>query len=200
MSPTDLISHIAIGVWVPIPWGLKITESITCRSHVYYLNLCAFVVAVSVGCRRHAPGAEKIFDVGSSDARKFWTRDAKLGRLVDLEMAYLASYNLMGWSAVCTCSARASVLYRLFFYRSYRPKEGHRSVPSLQVTHILPQSVCFSGCCCCGVQAARARTEKLYSRGSSGSRKFWAGDTKFGTLVEFNVQDSMVHCIWWWGA
>ena len=43
----------------------------TCRSHVYYPNLCAFVVAVPVGCRLHTPGLEHFFDVGSSGARKF---------------------------------------------------------------------------------------------------------------------------------
>ena len=41
-------------------------------------------------------------------------------------MVDLAPYDLMGWSAVCTCSARASVLYLLFFYRPYRSNEGHR--------------------------------------------------------------------------
>ena len=37
----------------------------------YYPNMCAFVVAISVGCRLHAPGPENFFHVGSSGARKF---------------------------------------------------------------------------------------------------------------------------------
>ena len=35
-----------------------------------YPNLCAFVVAVSVWCRLHAPEAEHFFDMGSSGLRK----------------------------------------------------------------------------------------------------------------------------------
>ena len=42
----------------------------TCRSHVHYPNLCAFVVFVPVGCRLHAPGTETFFDVGSSGLRE----------------------------------------------------------------------------------------------------------------------------------
>ena len=42
----------------------------TYRSHVHYPNLCAFGVAVPVGCQLHAPGAKKFFDVGSSGLKK----------------------------------------------------------------------------------------------------------------------------------
>ena len=45
-------------------------RSETGRSHVHYPNLCAFVVAVPVGCRLHAPGEENFFDMGSSGVRK----------------------------------------------------------------------------------------------------------------------------------
>ena len=45
-------------------------------------------------------------------------------------------------------------------------------VPNLQVTRILPHSVCFSGCRSCRVQAARARTEKLFKRGPPVLGKF----------------------------
>ena len=33
-------------------------------------HMCAFVVAVPVGCRLHAPEAENFFDMGSSGLRK----------------------------------------------------------------------------------------------------------------------------------
>ena len=43
-----------------------------------------------------------------------------------------------------------------------------RTVPNMTVTRILHQSVCLSGYRSCGVQAARARTEKkLFERGPS---------------------------------
>ena len=42
----------------------------TYRSHVHYSNLCAFVVAVPVWWRLHAPGAKTFFDVGSSGLKK----------------------------------------------------------------------------------------------------------------------------------
>ena len=65
------------------------------------------------------------FDVGSSGARKFLARDTKLGRWVDLGIVYLAPYDLMGWNALCTCSARASVLYLFFFCRHCRQDDVH---------------------------------------------------------------------------
>ena len=95
--------------------------------------MCAFVVAVPVGCRLHEPGSENFFDVGSSGARKFLARDTKLGRWVDLGMMYLAPYDLMGWSAVCTCSSARAIVPScniLFFYRPYRPNEGHHLLSS----------------------------------------------------------------------
>ena len=42
----------------------------TRKAHAYYPNLCAFGVAVPVGCQLHAPGAKKFFDVGSSGLKK----------------------------------------------------------------------------------------------------------------------------------
>ena len=38
-------------------------------------------------------------------------------------------------------------------------------MPNLQVTCMLPQHICFCGCRSCGVQAARDKTGKVYSRG-----------------------------------
>ena len=46
-------------------------RSQTCRSHVYCPNLYAFLVAVLVGCRFHAPGSKKFIRKGSSNTRKF---------------------------------------------------------------------------------------------------------------------------------
>ena len=77
-----------------------------CRSRVYSPDVCAFVVATLVGCWLHAPGAENFFDARSSGSRKLWARDTKLGTWVHLGKAYLAPYELMGWSAVCTCCQR----------------------------------------------------------------------------------------------
>ena len=37
--------------------------------------------------------------------------------------------------------------------------------------------------------------EKIIREGSSGSGKFWAIDTKFGTLIDFDERNSMVHVV-----
>ena len=155
---------------------------------MHYPNLCAFVVVVFVGCKLHAPGTKNLFDVRSSSANKFWARGSKLGSWVDLDMVYLSPYDLMGWSAVWTCSARARVLYLLLFYRPYT---GHTYTTPTCVLFWLP----FLWCAGCSRQ-----NRKTLLRGSSGSGKFWASDDKFGTLMELNMRISMVHCIWWWGA
>ena len=81
------------------------------RSHAYHPNLSAFGVAVPVGRRLHAPEAESFFDMGSSGFRKLWARDTKLGTRVHLGKTYLAPYELGGWGALCTCSARESVFW-----------------------------------------------------------------------------------------
>ena len=164
---------------------------------MYYPNLCAFLVAVLVGCRLHAPGSENSFDMGSSGARKFWARDTKLGRWVELDMMYLAPNDLMGWSAVCTCSACASVLYLLFFYRPYRPNEGHRRSQTCRSHVYLPYLCAFLVAVLVGCRLHALGPKNFIREGSSGSRKFWASNTKFGTLMEFNVRNSMVRCIWW---
>ena len=43
-----------------------------------------------------------------------------------------------------------------------------------------------------GCRLRATRPEKFIREGSSGSRKFLAVDTKFGTLMEFNERNSMV--------
>ena len=43
-----------------------------------------------------------------------------------------------------------------------------------------------------GCRLRVTRPEKFIREGSSGSRKFLAIDTKFGTLMEFNERNSMV--------
>ena len=49
-----------------------VTTDAKLGSHMYTNpNLCAFVVAVPVGCRLHAPEAENFFDMGSSGFREF---------------------------------------------------------------------------------------------------------------------------------
>ena len=52
------------------------------------------------------------------------------------------------------------VLLPLLQARRYAPL-----MPNLQVTCMLPQHICFCGCRSCGVQAARDKTGKVYSRG-----------------------------------
>ena len=42
----------------------------TPKAHACYPNLCAIGVAVPVGCKLHAPGTKKFFDVGSSGLKK----------------------------------------------------------------------------------------------------------------------------------
>ena len=62
----------------------------------------------------------------------------KLGTWVHLGKAYLAPYEAGGWGALCTCSARASVLNASFS----RGSEGHTggaTDPRLTgPTHIVP--------------------------------------------------------------
>ena len=74
-----------------------------------------------MGCKLHAPVAENHFDEGSSGLRKLRARDTKFGTWVHLDKAYLAPYEERGWDALCTCSARASVLNASFS----RGPEGH---------------------------------------------------------------------------
>ena len=129
--------------------------------------------AVPVGCRLHAPGSENCFDVGFSGARKFLARDTKLGRWVDLGMVYLAPYDLMGWSAVCTCSARASVLHLLFFCRPYMQNDVHHQSRTCRSYVYCPNLYAFLVAIFvgCRLNSERARTEKNIREGSSGSRK-----------------------------
>ena len=64
-----------------------------------------------MGCQLHARGAENLFDEGSSGESKLSASDTKLGTWVHLGKAYLAPYEERGWGVLCTCSARANVLY-----------------------------------------------------------------------------------------
>ena len=108
-------------------------------------------------------------------------------------MVYLAPYDLMGWSAVCTCSARASVLYRLFFYRPYRPNEGHRRSQTCR-PHVYYRDLwTFVVVLLVECRLHAPGPNHCIREGSSGSRKYWTSDTNFGTLMEFNVCISMVH-------
>ena len=150
-----------------------------------------------MGCRLHAPGSENFFDVGSSGARKFLARDNKLGRWVDLGIVYLAPYDLMGWSALCTCSARASVLYLFFFCRHCRQDDVHHRSQTCRSHVYCPNLYAFPVAVLVGCKVHAPGPKNFIREGSSGSRKFWASDTKFGTLMKLNVRNSMVHCIWW---
>ena len=62
-------------------------------------------------CRLHAPGAENLFDEGSSGESELRASDTKLGTWVHLGIAYLVPYEERGWGALCTCSARANILH-----------------------------------------------------------------------------------------
>ena len=169
--------HDARGTWhVPQREGLHKRLAISAgqtggttdpkfTGHTYTAPTCvlSFVVAVPVGCRLHAPGSENLFDVGSSGARKFLARDTKLGRWVHLGIVYLVLYDLMGWSALCTCSASASVLYLFFFCRHCRQDDVHHRFQSCMSHVYCPNLYAFPvAVLVCG---ARARSEKNYSRG-----------------------------------
>ena len=71
------------------------------------------------------PGAENLSDEGSFGLRKLGARDTKLGTWVHLDKAYLAPYDVRGWDALCTCSARANILHLFLFCRPYRSNGGH---------------------------------------------------------------------------
>ena len=116
-------------------------QSQTHKSHPYQPNLKSVGGAVPVGRRLHAPEAESFFDMWSSGLRILWARDTKLGTRVHLGKAYLAPYDLMGWGAVCTCSARASIVHLLLLWRLYRPNGGHRWCQTCR-THAYCLHVC----------------------------------------------------------
>ena len=100
--------------------------------------------------------------MGSSGLRKLWARDTKLGTWVHLGKDCLAPYDLMSWGAVCTCSA--SVLDLLFFSCPYRPNVGTADAKLASHMYTTPTCV-FSWLPSYGVQAARARTRIVYSKG-----------------------------------
>ena len=84
----------------------------TCRSHKFttttcypnYLNLCVLWLPFLWGARCTHQGRKTSLTSGLRMQGNFeLCREAILGRLVDLGMDYLAPYDLMGWSAVCTC-------------------------------------------------------------------------------------------------
>ena len=183
------------------PWGAHGMRhrSQTRRSHAYRTNLKSIGGATSVGCRLYAPGAENLFDEGSFGLRKFWARDTKLGTWVHLDTAYLAPYDRRGWGALCTCSARANVLHLFLFSRPYRSNGGHRWCQTCRSHVCYPSLYVFvvTGPVRCRLRAPGP--EKFIWERSSGFRKLWAIDTKFGTLMELNERNSMVHAIWWWG-
>ena len=72
-------------------------------------------------------------------------------------------------------------------------------MPNLQITCMLSQPICFCGYLYVVPVRCRLRApepETFIREGSSGFRKLWAIDTKFGTLMELNERNSMVHAIW----
>ena len=155
------------------------------RSHAYNPNLSAFGVAVPVGRRLHAPEAESFFDMGSPVLGNFelGTPNSVHGCTL-ARPTYLAPYELGGWGALCTCSARESVFGHMVLFLPLQAKWWVPLMLNLRVTCIQPQSMCFRGYrpmglpfqwgAGCTRQRQRLREpgpEKFIREGSSGSRK-----------------------------
>ena len=70
----------------------------------------------------------------------------------------------MSWGAVCTCSARASVLHLLTFSHPTGQAVVIADAKLAGYMYTI-RRVCFCGYRLCEVQAARAKTANLYSRG-----------------------------------
>ena len=146
-------------------------RSQTSRSYVYHPNLSAFGVAVPERRRLHALGEENCFDMGSSGSRKLGARDTKLGTWVHLGKAYFAPYDLVDWGALCTCSARASVLHTLSLARTYRSNgKQHRS--QIRRSHAYhPNLSAFGVAVPVGRRLHAPEAESFFDMGSSGFRK-----------------------------
>ena len=184
------------------PWGAHgwRHRSQTRRSHAYRTNLKSFGGAIFVGCQLHAPGAENLFHQGSFGLRKFWARDTKLGTWVHLGKAYLAPYDLRGRGALCTCNARANILHLFLFFRPYRPNGEHRGCQTCRKHECYPRLYVFVVTVPARCRLRLPGPAKFICERSSGFRKFWPIDTKFGTLMEFSERNSMVHAISWYGT
>ena len=85
-----------------------------------------------------------------------------------LGKAYLAPYEERGWGALCTCSARASVLNASFS----RGPEGHTggaTDPKLAgLTHTVSNLKSIGGAICVGCRLHAPGAENLFDEGSSG--------------------------------
>ena len=84
---------------------------------------------------------------------------------------YLPPYELGGWGALCTCSARESVFGHIVFFLPLQAKWWVPLMPNLRVTCIQPQPVCFRGYRRMGCTLREPGPEKFIREGSSGSRK-----------------------------
>ena len=116
---------------------------------------------------------------------KLWASDTKLGTWVHLGKAYLAPYDLLGWGALCTCSARASGLHLLLFWRFYRPNGGHRWCQTCRTHAYCPNLCAFVVNVVMGCKLCAPEVENFFDVGSSGLRKLWARHPKLGTRVHF---------------
>ena len=97
--------------------------------------------------------------------------DTKLGTRMHLGKTYLAPYELGGWGALRTCSARESVFGHIFLFLPLQAKWWVPLMPNLRVTCIQPQSMCFRGYRPMGCRLREPGPEKFIREGSSGSRK-----------------------------
>ena len=77
----------------------------------------------------------------------------------------------MSWGAVCTCSARASVLHLLTFSRPTGQAVVTTDAKLGIYMYTTPTCVLLWLPFLCGRQAARARAENFFDIGSSGLRK-----------------------------
>ena len=139
--------------------------------HTYTTSICVLLwlpFLWGAGCTRQ--DRKTILTWGPRVHGKF-ELDTKLSRWVEFDMVCLAPYDLMGWSTVCSC-ARASALYLLFFYRPYRPNEGHPRSQTCRLHIYYPNMCVFLVAVVVGCRLHAPGPKNFIREGSSGSRKF----------------------------
>ena len=86
----------------------------------------------------------------------------------------------------CTCSSFAAPTGQTVRAADAKLAGTHACFPSIYVFVVAVRMGC---------RLRATRPEKFIREGSSGSGKFLAIDTKFGTLIKFDKRNSMVHAI-----
>ena len=116
--------------------------------------------------------------------------------LVHLGNAYFAPYETRGCVALCACSARANAFHLLLFPAPTGQTVGTADAKLTSHMYVIPTYMfLWLPTVVVGSRLHAPGPKKFIREGSPESREYSAIDNKFGTLIEFNEHNSMLHVI-----